>query len=108
MEEPGEQYTVVFALIYTGPASECECMVGGGGVSPPPSPTSRIRNNLYKDDIALFSRFLHGRSQQRWCRQKPIVNFQSFSPKTSNPPTVKNTLIDKFMELFLHFAETCT
>jgi hypothetical protein len=38
MEEPGEQYTVVFALIVTEPANEClcvcvcVCVCGGGGV----------------------------------------------------------------------------
>ncbi len=33
IEEPGEQCTVVFALILTEPASECVCAgkVGGGG-----------------------------------------------------------------------------
>jgi hypothetical protein len=42
MEEPGEQCTVVFALIVTGLASKCVCVCGGGGVatpSPPPPPT---------------------------------------------------------------------
>ncbi len=33
MEEPGEQCTVVFALIVMEPASKCVC--GGGGVAPP-------------------------------------------------------------------------
>ncbi len=31
MEEPGEQRTVVFALIVTEPALECVCVCGGGG-----------------------------------------------------------------------------
>jgi hypothetical protein len=31
MEEPGEQGTVVFALICTEPASECVCGRVGGG-----------------------------------------------------------------------------
>jgi hypothetical protein len=31
MEEPGEQVTVVFALIVTEPACECVCGGGGGG-----------------------------------------------------------------------------
>ncbi len=69
MEEPGEQCTVVFALIVTEPASECVCRGGGGGgwgaappppPPPPPPPTRRFRNNLWKDDSALFFRFLHG------------------------------------------------
>ncbi len=45
MEEPGDQCTVVFALTVTGPAT--------GGGDPPPS--SQFRNNLCKDDSALFS-----------------------------------------------------
>jgi hypothetical protein len=44
MEEPGEQRTVVFALIVTELASECVC--GGGGSHspqiPPPPPGSVI------------------------------------------------------------------
>jgi hypothetical protein len=44
MEELGEQCTVVFALIVTEPASYCVF--------------SRFRNNLCKDDSALFSRLL--------------------------------------------------
>jgi hypothetical protein len=31
MEEPGAQYTVVFALIVTEPATENVCVGGGGG-----------------------------------------------------------------------------
>ncbi len=34
VEEPGEQCTVVFALIVMGPASECVCV---RGYTPPPS-----------------------------------------------------------------------
>ncbi len=67
IEEPREQCTVVFALIVTDPASECVCLClwtgcrEGGGATTPPClpPTSRFRNNLCKDDSALFSRFLH-------------------------------------------------
>jgi hypothetical protein len=37
MEEPGEQCTVVFALIFTEPANECVCVcVWGRGVATPP------------------------------------------------------------------------
>jgi hypothetical protein len=32
---------------------------------PPPPPTSRFRNNRCKDDIALFSRFLHAVDSER-------------------------------------------
>ncbi len=39
MEEPGEQCTVVFALIGTELASECVCGEGGGVVDAPPPPT---------------------------------------------------------------------
>jgi len=61
MEEPGEQWTVVFALIVTEMASECVCE---GWILPLPRPhTSWFRNNLGKDDIALFPRFLHGRGR---------------------------------------------
>jgi hypothetical protein len=35
MEEPGEQFTVVFALIFTEPASECVVCGGGGAPSLP-------------------------------------------------------------------------
>jgi hypothetical protein len=38
MEEPGEQYTVVFALIVTGLASKCVCV----GTSPPPTLTQAV------------------------------------------------------------------
>ncbi len=66
MEEPGEQSTVVFALIEPEPASECVCVcmegVEGGGLLHPLPLISRFRNNLCKDDRALFSRFLHGYS----------------------------------------------
>jgi len=46
MEEPGEQGTVVFALIVMELASECVCRMGGG-TSPPPRPlyTCRVRTN---------------------------------------------------------------
>jgi hypothetical protein len=47
IDEPGEQRTVVFALIVTEPNGEFVC-------------TSRFRYNLWKDDSALFSRFLQG------------------------------------------------
>jgi hypothetical protein len=46
MDESGEQSPVVFAVIVTEPASECVW--------------SRFRDNLCKDDSALFSRYLHG------------------------------------------------
>ncbi len=59
MEEPGEQWTVVFALIVTEPASGCVCLCVEGVQRGGPA-NSRFRNNLYKDDSALFSRFLHG------------------------------------------------
>jgi hypothetical protein len=39
MEEPGEQFIVVFALIVTEPSSECVCV--GGGATPTTPPTSR-------------------------------------------------------------------
>jgi hypothetical protein len=38
MEEPGEQCTVVFALIFTELGSEYLC-VGGGVVAAPPPPS---------------------------------------------------------------------
>jgi hypothetical protein len=50
IEEPGEQCTVVFALIVTEPASQCECVVGGGGGGAP----SRFLNNICKDDSGLL------------------------------------------------------
>jgi hypothetical protein len=61
MEGHGEQFTVVFALIVAEPARECVCVgeVEGGVLlhpPPPPPPISRSRNNLCKDDSALFSR----------------------------------------------------
>ncbi len=60
-EEPGEQCTVVFALIVKEPISE---RVEGFDAPPPPprpvTPTSRFRNNLRKDDSTMFSGFLHG------------------------------------------------
>ncbi len=65
-----EQCTVVFALSVTESSSECVCVMcvcnvyvceGGGGATPPSLPAiSQFRNNLCKDDSALFSRFLHG------------------------------------------------
>jgi hypothetical protein len=33
MEEPGEQFAVVFVLIVTEPASDCVCLWGGGASS---------------------------------------------------------------------------
>ncbi len=45
MEEPGEQYTVVFALIVTEPAIGRVCVEGRGGATPPP-PRSRFCNSL--------------------------------------------------------------
>jgi hypothetical protein len=66
-EDPGEQCTVVFALIVTEPASECVCK--GGGATPPP-PTSRFLNILCKDDSAMFSRFLHGAVQLKYSRRE--------------------------------------
>jgi hypothetical protein len=53
MEEPGEQCTVVFALIVTELAS------GGGGAATTSPPTSQFRFHSCKDDSALFSRFLY-------------------------------------------------
>ncbi len=58
MEEPGEQRTVVIALIVTELASESVCVCVEGGCHTP-LPTSPFRNNLCKDDRALLSRFLH-------------------------------------------------
>jgi hypothetical protein len=43
-----EKNALVFALMVTEPAAS------------PSNPTSRYRNNLCKDDSALFSRFLYG------------------------------------------------
>jgi hypothetical protein len=60
MKEFGKQCTVVFALIATELASECVWRGAGGLPQPPPPPTSRFRNNLCKDDSALFSRLLQG------------------------------------------------
>ncbi len=61
MGKPAEQCTVVFALIAAEPEMN-GCVCGGGGCyfSPPPLTSCRIRNNLCKDDSALFSRFLRG------------------------------------------------
>jgi hypothetical protein len=53
VEEPGEQCTVVFALLVTEPAGECVC--GGGGVLHPLPPTSQFGNSLCKDDSAFCS-----------------------------------------------------
>ncbi len=53
IEETGEQCAVVFALIFTEPASDYVCVEVVGVAAP-------FRNNLCKDDSALFSRFLHG------------------------------------------------
>jgi hypothetical protein len=50
MEEPGEQCTVVFALIVTEPTSGCFT----------PHPSLAGSAIIYKDDSALFSRFLPG------------------------------------------------
>jgi hypothetical protein len=49
MEESGEQCTVVFVLTVMEQAIECVCVEA-------PPPPSRFRNNLGKDDSALFSR----------------------------------------------------
>jgi hypothetical protein len=51
LERVREQCTVVFALNVTEPAGECVCVK--------PLATSRLRNNLGRDDNALLSRFLH-------------------------------------------------
>ncbi len=67
MEEPGEQCTVVFALIVLEPASES---VYVGLLHP--LPTSRFRNNLCKDDSGLFSRFLHDPSPSNRCLSNPV------------------------------------
>ncbi len=48
MEEPGEQHTVVFALIVTEPASEFVCVAG-------------FITIYAKTTVNLFSRFLHGK-----------------------------------------------
>jgi hypothetical protein len=61
MEEPGEQCTVVFALIVTELASTCV-----GVSSTPPPPPNRFRNSLCKDDSALFSSV--GFDSERGCR----------------------------------------
>ncbi len=52
LETVREQCTVVFALNVTEPASECVCVCVCEA-------TSRLRNNLGKDDSALLSRFNH-------------------------------------------------
>jgi hypothetical protein len=54
MEEPGEQCTVVFALTVTEPAGRWR-----GVWQQPPPPTSRFRNNLCKDDSAVFLLGIH-------------------------------------------------
>jgi hypothetical protein len=65
MEEHGKQCTVVFAVNFYG-TGYWECVWrgwwGGGRLLHPPPflPHCRFRNNLCKDDSALFSRFLHG------------------------------------------------
>jgi hypothetical protein len=69
MPESGEQSRVVFALIVTEPASECVCVEGGMVASALPPPTSMFRNNLFKDDSALFSRFLRG---QKYGLETPL------------------------------------
>jgi hypothetical protein len=51
MEQPGEQFNV-FALIVMEPPSDCVCMGGGRCYF---LSTNRFRNNLCKDDSALFS-----------------------------------------------------
>ncbi len=53
MEEPGEQCTVVVALIVPEPASECECMWrgwGGRGCDPPP-PLAGSETNYAKTTV---------------------------------------------------------
>ncbi len=57
LERVREQCTVVFALNVTEPAGECVCLCVCVCVKP--LATSRLRNNLGRDDIALLSRFLH-------------------------------------------------
>jgi hypothetical protein len=72
-EEPGEQCTVVFALIVTEPS--CECDVGWWRVAIPPlPPTIQFPNNLCKDDSTLFSMFLHGIGYQlRLCGRNLLL-----------------------------------
>jgi hypothetical protein len=60
MPKSGEQSSVVFALIVMEPASEYVCGGRREFASALPPPTSMFRNNLFKDDSALFSRFLRG------------------------------------------------
>jgi hypothetical protein len=38
VEEPGDQFTVVFALIVTEPDSECAYVAGWAATTPPPPP----------------------------------------------------------------------
>ncbi len=60
MDELGQQYTVVFAINVTDPATECVCREGLGiatHYSSSPLPV------ICKDDSALFSRFLCA-----WCK----------------------------------------
>jgi hypothetical protein len=47
MEEPGEQDTVVFALIVTEPASQRVCVGGGGGAATPPPPPLASSVTMY-------------------------------------------------------------
>ncbi len=81
VEEPGEQCTVVFALIVTEPAGECMCVGGGGCYIYPPSPLlySRLRNNLWKDDSALFSRFLYDYNEIGWGCRDTMSGYPSLS-----------------------------
>ncbi len=61
MEEPGEQCTVVFALIVTEPATECVCVWGGG--------VAFLTENTQSGNGAAFWRTCHhdGKISPGWC-----------------------------------------
>jgi hypothetical protein len=65
MDESGEQSTVVFAIIITEPAIVSVCGAGS-------------RDNLCKDDSALFSRFLHGCGVRDLPGTSKIIIFNTF------------------------------
>jgi hypothetical protein len=73
MEESGEQCTVVFAYFVKELVS-----VGVGVMHPPPThkhSLSGSRNNLCKDDSALFSRFLYAVNHKMVIHNVTFTNF---------------------------------